>query len=115
MPAYHTIQAVLTEMYGDKAESFSKFPALVERFQAADSDNYVKIVYHKETGHFQAAFFAPVGLRNAGRFVQSLVGINGTHTGSKFRMTLLVAMCIDANDEILPMAWALVPIESMLW
>lgn len=53
-----------------------------------------------------------MGLRNAGRFVRSLVGINGTHTSSKFQMTLLVAMCIDANDETLPMAWALVPIES---
>ena len=115
MPAYRTIQAVLTEMYGDEADSFSKFPALAERFQAADSDNYVKIAYHKETGHFQAAFFAPVGLRNAGRFVRSLVGIDGTHTGSKFRMTLLIAMCIDANDETLPMAWALVPIESEAW
>ena len=104
MPAYYTIQAVLTEMYGDKAESFSKFPALAERFQAADSDNYVKIAYHKETGHFQAAFFAPMGLRNAGRFVRSLVGINGTYTSSKFQMTLLVAMCINANNETLPIA-----------
>jgi transposase-like protein len=30
-------------------------------------------------------------------------------------MTLLVAVCIDANDETLPMAWALVPIESEAW
>ena len=34
--AYRTIQAVLTEMYGDEAESFAKFPAYAERFQAAD-------------------------------------------------------------------------------
>jgi hypothetical protein len=102
-------------MYGDEAESFSKFPALVERFQAADLDNYVKIAYHKETSHFQAAFFAPMGLRNAGRVVWSLVGIDGTHTGLKFQMTLLIAVCIDANDETLLMAWALVPIESNVW
>jgi hypothetical protein len=39
MPAYRTIQAVLTEMYSDKAESFAKFPALGERFMAADEYN----------------------------------------------------------------------------
>ena len=115
MPAYYTIQAVLIEMYRDEANSFSKFLAFVERFQAADLDNYVKIAYHKETGHFQAAFFAPMGLRNAGRFIWSLVGINGTYTSLKFRMTLLIAICIDANNETLPMAWALVPIESKVW
>jgi hypothetical protein len=61
MPAYCTIQAALTEMYGDEVESFAKFPALVERFQAADLDNFSKISFHQETSHFQAVFFAPVG------------------------------------------------------
>jgi hypothetical protein len=61
MPAYRTIQAALTKMYGEEAESFAKFPALAERFQAADPDNFCKISYYKETGHFQAAFFAPAG------------------------------------------------------
>lgn len=65
MPAYRTIQAVLTEMYGDEAESFSKFPAFKELFQAVDPVNYCKIAHHKQIGHFQAAFFAPVGCRSA--------------------------------------------------
>lgn len=50
--AYRTIQAVLTEMYSDEAESFAKFPAFAERFRAADPDNYCKIKKHKETGNF---------------------------------------------------------------
>lgn len=111
MLAYRTIQAVLTEMYGDEAESFAKFPALAERFQAADEDNFCKIAYHDETSHFQAAFFAPRACRRAGKWLRPLLGINGTYTSSKFQMTLLVAVCIDANDKTLPMAWALVPIE----
>jgi hypothetical protein len=32
IPAYCTIQAVLTKMYSDEAESFAKFPAFVEQF-----------------------------------------------------------------------------------
>jgi hypothetical protein len=69
MLAYCTIQAVLSKMHSDEAESFSKFLAFAERFHAADEDNYYKITYHKETGHFQAAFFAPVGLRHTSWFV----------------------------------------------
>jgi MULE transposase domain len=115
MPAYWTIQAVLTEMYGDEAESFTKFPAFAERFMAADEYSYCYITYHAETYNFQAAFFAPGGIRRAGRWICSFIGIDGTHTGSKFWMTLLIAVGIDANNKTLPMAWALVPIESESW
>ena len=44
--------------------------------------------------------------------LRSFVGIDGTHTSSRFRMTLLIAGGIDANDKTLPLAWALVPIEN---
>ena len=30
-------------------------------------------------------------------------------------MTLLIVVGIDANDETLPLAWALVPIENQAW
>jgi hypothetical protein len=63
MLTYWTIQAVLAKMYGDEAESFAKFPAFAERFQAADPYNFCKIASHEETSHFQAAFFAPASLQ----------------------------------------------------
>jgi hypothetical protein len=92
LQAYHTIQAVLTEMYGDEAESFAKFLALAERFQAA--------------------FFALASLRIAHLSMQSFISIDGTHTISKFWMTLLIASSINANGKTLPLAWALVPIKN---
>jgi hypothetical protein len=112
LQAYHAIQAVLTEMYGDEAESFAKFLALAERFQAADRNNYVLIKKHKETGNFQAAFFALASLRIAHLSMQSFTSIDGTHTVSKFWMTLLIASSINANGKTLPLAWALVPIKN---
>jgi hypothetical protein len=102
--AYCTVQAVLIKMYSEEAKSFAKFPALAERFEAADLYNYCRIAWHKETSHFQAAFFAPGALWHATRFLRQLIGIDGTYTGSKFRMTLLVAVGIDANDKTLPLA-----------
>ena len=115
LQAYCTIQAVLTKMHSDKAESFVKFPAFGERFEAADLDNFCRFAIHVATGHFQAAFFAPAGLRHAQKKLQPFIGIDGTHTGSRFRITLLIAGGIDANEEILPLAWALVLIESEAW
>ncbi len=115
MAAYRTIQATIAEMYGDEADSFAKFPALAERFIAADSDNYVKIRTHPTTGHFQAAFFAPAATRHAAELLQPFYGVDGTHTSSRFRMTLLLCGSIDANNEVLLLAWALVPIENGQW
>jgi len=60
--AYCTIQAVLTEMHSDEAESFAKFLALAKQFEAADKHNYCKVALHEETRHFQAAFFARASL-----------------------------------------------------
>jgi hypothetical protein len=52
MLAYCTIQAVLTEMYGDKAESFLKFLALAEWFIAVDEYNFCHFSYHPNTYYF---------------------------------------------------------------
>jgi hypothetical protein len=51
-------------MYGDKAESFAKFPAYGSQFKVVDPDNYCHIQVHKGIGYFQAAFFTPVATRH---------------------------------------------------
>jgi hypothetical protein len=113
--AYRTIQAALDEMYGDEAESFAKFPAYRERFMAADEGNYCNIQVNKETGSFMGIFFAPAGLRHAHESMVELIGFDGTHTASRFKMNLLIAGGVDANSKTLPLAWALVPIENGPW
>ena len=52
MLAYQTIQAVLTKMYNDEAESFAKFLTLAERFIAVDEYNFCNIAYHAESYYF---------------------------------------------------------------
>jgi hypothetical protein len=99
-------------MYSDKAESFAKFPAYIERFQAMDPTNYCKIQVHKEIGYFLSAFFAPSGLRYTSKFIREIIGVDSTYIASRFQMYLLIASGIDANGETIPLAWALVPIEN---
>jgi hypothetical protein len=69
-------------MYGNKADSFAKFLAYAERFQAADPENYYRIQVHKETGHFIGAFFALAGLRHAHKSLREFIRIDGTYTAS---------------------------------
>jgi transposase-like protein len=41
--------------------------------------------------------------------------LDGTHTRSRYNLTLLIAVGIDGEDRILPLAWALVPTENEVW
>ena len=45
---------------------------------------YCKTKKRKETGNFQAAFFASVGLRHAYMSMRGFIGIDGTYTSSRF-------------------------------
>jgi hypothetical protein len=41
--------------------------------------------------------------------------LDGTYTRSRYNLTLLVAVGIDTEDHVLPLAFALVPIENEKW
>jgi len=115
MQAYWTKQALIKELDGDEAEAFAKIPALCQRIQAADTDNFVVTSWSNSisgSSKFQAIFIALVGTRNAQWYLRPFIGLDGAHTKSRYRMQLLVACGIDANDRALPLAWALVPIKN---
>jgi MULE transposase domain/MuDR family transposase len=111
--AYRAKQAIRDEIWGNESDCFALFPDYIARFQAADPQNFAAI--QVQNGIFEAAFFAPAGLRKAGKHLRPFTAIDGTHTKSQYRMMLLVACGIDANDHVVPLAWALVPIENHEW
>jgi hypothetical protein len=49
------------------------------------------------------------------RTLRPFYDLDGTHTRSRYNLTLLIAVGIDAEDRTLPLAWALVPGESETW
>jgi hypothetical protein len=67
------------------------------------------------SGNFEAVFFAPASLRLGYKILRPFIALDGIYTRSKFRMMLLIACSIDANDNTLLLAWALVPIENEVW
>jgi hypothetical protein len=98
-------------MWGNESESFAKFPDYIKRFEDADPHSFAAFTADS-AGRFEAAFFCPGGLR---AYIRPFTAIDGTHTKSRYRMMLLIACGIDANDHVIPLAWALVPIEDASW
>ena len=47
--------------------------------------------------------------------LQPFYALDGTHTRSRYNLIFLVAVGIDAEDHVLPLAWALVPGENETW
>ena len=111
MQAWRTIQSLLVELDGDKADCFAQFPAYITRYKAADKRNYAQLKL-SERGNFEAAFFCPASCRQAASQLRLFIAVDGTHTRSKYRMQLIIACGIDANNNGVPLAWALVPIED---
>jgi hypothetical protein len=112
--AYRTVQTIRKEIDGNEAEGFAKFPAYVQAFLDADVDNYCELKT-AEDGKFEAAFFAPCGMRYAHLYMRRFIGFDSTHTRSRYCMMLLICARIDANDQVLPLAWALVLIKNKKW
>jgi MULE transposase domain/MuDR family transposase len=112
--AYRVKELILREIWGDESECFAQFPDYIARFKSADPKNQAWLDIGADS-KFNAAFFAPAGLRHAGRQLRGFTAIDGTHTKSRYRMMLLIACGIDANSNVVPLAWALVPIEDEGW
>jgi transposase-like protein len=57
-----------------------------------------------------------VGPINIGiQTLRPFFALDGTHTRSRYNLTLLIAVGIDAEDHVLPLAFALVPIGNEKW
>jgi hypothetical protein len=85
-------------------------PSLIEAWKESDSENHG--VVNTLDGFFRRCFIAPATTRAAYEACQPFIALDGCHTKSHFRMTLLIACTLDGNNEILPLSWAVVPVED---
>jgi hypothetical protein len=118
LQAYRVRQAILQELDGNEGDCFALFPEYIRRIETSDSNNKVLLQTADEGNSlytFQAIAFAPASLIKASRCCHGFMALDATHTKSKYRMMLLIATTIDANDNLLPLAWALVPTENVEW
>ena len=76
----------------------------------ADDGNYTNIGV--KDNYFQCCFVAPAATRTGFDACRPFLTLDGCHTKSRFRMTLLLACTVDGNNEILPLALAIILIKD---
>jgi len=113
--AHRLRDAIIDEVNGLEIDCFALFPEYKNRIIKADPRNRVILEIDKESGEFKAFGVAPAATYHAHEHIKDLVGLDACHTKSRFRMMLLIATCLDANNQVLPISWALVPTENTKW
>jgi hypothetical protein len=93
---------------------FSQFPAYITRFKAASRNNYATL-FPSRDNKFKAAFFALSACRQTYYAIREMTFIDGTHTFSRFKMILLIAVAIDTDGHTFPLAYVVVPIKNEHW
>ena len=61
---------------------------------------------------FHSVFVAPGAARKVFQYMPRFVAVDGTFTKNRFIQILLLAAGIDANDQLVILAWAVAPNES---
>ncbi|XP_072078077.1 uncharacterized protein [Arachis hypogaea] len=116
-----TKQKAIAWIYGDWEESYNKVPKLLQALQSCFPgticDLRVKPYYE---GHlvvcdccmFDKVFWAFPSYVEAFKHCKPFVSVDGTHLYGKYGGVLLIAVALDGNSNILPIAFAIVESES---
>jgi len=115
MPLYWGRELAKEKVWGDEADNFRRLPAYIERLRIADPESCVLLKKHPTTKRFQAIFIVLGSLINAIQYLRQFFAFDGTHIRTKYNLTLLIAVGIDGEGHVLPLAWAIVPKENDLW
>jgi hypothetical protein len=62
--------------------------------------------------HFFQLFVAPGETQEAFRWCMPFIAIDGTFWKTHWNLALLLAVAMDGDNQILPLAWGIVPTES---
>jgi MULE transposase domain len=114
MPAWRARESLRDIIDGDEGISFSLIPDWIDRIKKADNTTYIQLKTTHEN-QFEAIFVVLGSIRSRIHLLRPFYALDGTHTRSQYNLTLLIAVGIDAEDRILPFAWALVPSENETW
>ena len=112
--AHRLREKLRTELFGDEILSFQKMPSLIKKMQ---SSAYVGLQVDKNSRFF-CAWVLPKYSENSVAYLRHFGAMDGAHCKARHRLVLLAVTSLDADEEILILAWALVPQEdraNWLW
>ncbi|KAE8217669.1 hypothetical protein CF319_g8294 [Tilletia indica] len=102
--------AIIGSALEDQQREFQYIQAWLARVQEKHSDTIVE--HTVEDGRFSRAFISPGAARLAWKQCKPFIAVDGTFTKNKFGMVLLLATGMDADSNLIIIAWALVRSES---
>jgi hypothetical protein len=115
MPAWRAREQLRDTLDGDEGTSFNLIPAWLSRLEEDNTTTpYIKLET-TAANRFEALFIMIGSIRTTFQSLRPFYALDGTHTRSRYNLTLLIAVGIDAEDRVLPVAFALVPIENEKW
>nr|XP_023872004.1 uncharacterized protein LOC111984617 [Quercus suber] len=109
-------QKAIAKIYGDWEESYQRLRKLLLAY--LDQDSGTRYSYYTiprgidDTTLLRYVFWAFAPCIAAFRYCRPVISIDGTHLYGKYRGMLMIAMAIDANQKVLPLAFAVVDKES---
>jgi hypothetical protein len=117
MSAWRARERLHDVIYGNEGASFNLIPDWLLRVETAEADTANGYLHLEitDTGRFEALFMMFGAVRATLSCLRPFYALDGTHTRSRYNLTLLLAVGIDAEDRVHPLAFALVPIENEQW
>ncbi|OAY62940.1 hypothetical protein ACMD2_24061 [Ananas comosus] len=110
--AYRARERILQEVCGDFEGSFVALSLYMRELRSGDAEACLQLLYQDE-GRFHRFFWAFGALIRAFRkHCRPLIGMDGTFLHYYATGALLIVSCIDGNNCILLLAWAVVEGEN---
>ncbi|KAK4480405.1 hypothetical protein RD792_013477 [Penstemon davidsonii] len=108
-------QKAIAQIYGDWEESYQRLPKVLAAIKQYNPETIVEFYRPPLPGQmdkFRRVFWAFGPCIHAFTHCRPVVSIDGTFLHGMYKGVLLIAMGCDANDSILPLAFAIVKNES---
>lgn len=103
-------ESILHDSVAEQTLQFAQIPEYFRRLAAQDPGATANI--QLVAGTFNRCFVAPSAARNAFRFCRPFVALDGTFLKTRFVQTLLLAATMDGANQLVLLAWGIVPSES---
>jgi len=87
-------------------------PSLEDIITKAHKGNLTEVYVNNSGTRFKAIFIAPWATRSAWVQMRPFLAFDACHYTSRYKQTLMIAVGIDGNNQILPIAWAIAQGES---
>lgn len=115
--AHKAKESLFNESVDAQRNQFSFLRSYVEELVKVDSDTIAKLKTQEEfssdtpDSRFHSIFVAPGSARQAFTRMRPFIAVDGTFTKNRFIQILLLSVGMDAQDQLIILAWAVVPNE----